>query len=70
MHERLWTALFVGSLIIYSGCALVTAANYFVRGWSDGSGFLPDTAKGVLGLVQCAAIILCVFSRIKQTRSK
>lgn len=69
MHEILWTALFAGSLIIFSGCALVNAANYFVRG-SGGSGFLPDTAMGVLGLVQCAAIILCVFSRIKQTRSK
>lgn len=69
MHERLWTALFAVSLIIMGGCGAVTGINFIVAG-NGGSGFLPDTAVRVMGIVECAAIFLCVFSRIKQSRSK
>lgn len=68
MHERLWTALFAVSLIVMGGCGAVTGINFIVAG--NGSGFLPDIAIRVMGIVECAAIFLCVFSRIKQGRSK
>lgn len=69
MHDRLWSVLFVVSLIVMGGCATLTGINY-IAARQDGSGFLPDIAVRVMGLVQCAAIFLCVFSRIKQNRRR
>lgn len=69
MHDRLWTALFAVSLIVMGGCATLTGINYFTAG-EDGNGFLPDIAVRVMGFVQCGAIFLCVFSRIKQNRRR
>ena len=69
MHERLWTFLFGISLVVLGGCGTVTAINFIAAG-DNGSGFLPDMAVRVMDLVECAALFLCVFSRIKQNRSK
>lgn len=69
MQERLWTVLFVVSLIVIGGCGTLNGVNYIVAG-NSGSGFLPDMAIRVIGIAECAALFLCAFSRIKQSRRK
>ncbi|MGN1339894.1 MAG: hypothetical protein ACI4WS_06345 [Oscillospiraceae bacterium] len=68
MNERFWTFLFGISLIALVGCGTVTAIHFIAA--DSGGGFLPDTALRVMGIVECAALFLLVFSRIKQNRSK
>lgn len=68
MKQRLWGILYAVSLIVLGGCGMVTAINFIVA--DNGSGFLPDTAVRIMGIVQCAALVLLVFSRIKQCRKK
>lgn len=68
MHERFWGILYAVSLMVLGFCGMVTAINFIVA--DNGSGFLPDTAVKVMGITQCAALVLLVFSRIKQCRKK
>lgn len=68
MSERFWTFLFGISLIGLGGCGTVTAIHFIAE--NSGGGFLPDAAIKVMGIVECAALFLLVFSRIKQNRSK
>ncbi len=68
MQEKLWGILYAVSLIVLGGCVIVIAIDSIVA--ESGSGFLPDQAVKVMGIVQCAALILLVFSRIKQCRKK
>lgn len=69
MSEKLWSVLYAVSLIVMGVCAALTGINYVVAG-DGGQGFLPDMAVRIMGIAQCAALILLVFSLIKQNRRR
>ena len=69
MSEKLWSVLYAASLFVMGACAAVTGINYIIEG-DGGQGFLPDMAIRIMGIVQCAALVLLVFSLIKQNRRR
>lgn len=66
MNDRAITIMYIMSMVVMGGCAAVTIIDMILcRG---GAGFLPDTIKRIIGLVECAAIFMCVFSRCRGSK--